>query len=110
MRIDFVAFLILTLAICTGTVALQLYLAKQHSRWPGLVLPALTFAVSLAAVMGIGIYIVSPQAVSGAIASAVYMFLIFNIPTVILLIIYKIARNKQARLRDVQRMSLQDLQ
>ena len=134
MRIDFVAILIFTLAICIGAVALQLYLSKQRNWWPGLILPALTFAVSLMVIVGMGVYVVSSEAVvsefvngqwimnehgisdtnhqsiPGAIVGTLYMFLIFNVPTVVLLVTYKVVKVKQYRLRDVEMMSLQDLQ
>jgi len=43
------------------------------------------------------------------IVSAVYMFIMFNIPTGVLLAIYAACRGKRKKQRDLEKMSVQDL-
>jgi hypothetical protein len=35
------------LAVCAGVIALQIFLSKAESRWPGLILPAISLFISL---------------------------------------------------------------
>ena len=42
MRIGFIITLV-WLGLLVGGVLLQIFLSRRESRWPGLVLPALTF-------------------------------------------------------------------
>jgi len=127
-----IAFLIFLLAIPIGAIFLQIHLSKKENRWLGLILPLITFAISVIAVLGMATYtqegqttlleyvdgelistIVSEggirEAIPGAIGGVIYTFVIMNIPTIILLVIYKAVRNKQNRRHDVEKMSVQDL-
>jgi len=47
--------------------------------------------------------------IPGAIGGVIYTFVLLNIPTIILLIIYKAVRSRQNRRRDIEKMSVQDL-
>ena len=48
--------------------------------------------------------------ITSIIATTIYAFLIYNIPTAILLAIYFACREKQKRNRDLEKMNIQDLQ
>jgi len=98
-------FPLLLLAVIVGVIFLQIYLSKKESKWLGLILPIITLAISMIVVMSMA----DREAISGAIAAVIYTFIIMNIPTVTLLIIYKVARRKQNRRRDIEKMSVQDL-
>ena len=130
--------LILALALCAGIIFLQFFLSKHKSKWLGLILPLAAFLISLLVTMNIAVsynlasggvvqvtqyidgqwFITTEyadlehglQRIPGAVASAVSLFLLFNIPTAIFLVIYKVVRSKQKRLRDIEKMSLQDLE
>jgi len=140
-----IAFLVFLVAVLAGAVFLQIYLSKRESKWPGLILPAITFAISLLAIMGMAVYTHTgtvtqvrvidvelesmPQEESingefvttmiqsegsrepapGAIGGVIYTFTILNIPTAISLAIYKAARSKRNRLRNLEKMNVQDL-
>ncbi|MCL2397891.1 MAG: hypothetical protein FWC93_07505 [Defluviitaleaceae bacterium] len=131
--IDGVLFLVFLFAIFVGTVVLQIYLSRKDSKWLGLLLPLITFGFSLIAVIGMAAYVEigpltmsqfidgelvttiisgsgSREAIPGAIAGVFYTFLLMNIPTAILLVIYRATRSKRNRLREVEKMSLQDLE
>lgn len=103
-------------------VVLQIYLAKKKNKWLGLILPLITFSISLMALLGVVTFynvgsvhlesqtitedgVVTKQIsespveidiseVMQSVFIAVYIFVIYNIPTIILLLIYKDGRNK----------------
>ena len=122
-----VAFLVFLLAIPLGAILLQIYLSKKESRWPGLVLPLITLAISLMTVMSIATFlgvtttshlidgerviVEQTRTVGGweSVPGAIYVFLLMNIPTAIFLVIYKAARGKYNRRRKLEKMSVQDL-
>ena len=79
--------IILFILLMAGVVLLEMYLAHKPGRWPGLVLPDM----------------------SAAIAQAVIVWVLANIPTAVLLAIYFAARRRVRRTREQNRMSAQDL-
>ena len=125
-----IVFLIILLVIIVGGIILQIFLSK--SKWLGFILPIITFVFSLITIAGMAVYtqtgniahsqyvdgelvttIISEGGsrgvIPGAIGGVIYTFILMNIPTAILLAIYKAVRSKQNRQKDVERMSLQDL-
>lgn len=119
-------------------VVLQIYLAKKKNKWLGLILPFLTFSISLMALLGvatfyqIGTVAIESQTVTEdgvitnqiseqpiqidnsekmqSISIAVYIFVLYNIPTIILLLIYKDGRKKLRKEIELEKMSIQDLE
>ena len=91
------------LLILVGICVLQIFLSRRQSRWPGLILPALTFAYSLLMVLGVAAF-------NGGLPwGPILACLIFgNIPTLVLLAIYWAAREK-FRVKDLDKMNSQDL-
>ena len=56
-RIIFMIFLaIIALALIAGIVILQIYLSKRESKWPGLILPMITFGLTVIRFAGILIF------------------------------------------------------
>ncbi|MCL2856681.1 MAG: hypothetical protein FWE19_03010 [Oscillospiraceae bacterium] len=125
------SFLAILLAVLVGIVFLQVYLSKKESKWPGLLLPLITFIISIMAVLGMAVYVetgvftqaeyidgewvvvleeVRREVTLGAVAGIISTFLLMNIPTVILLVIYASCRGKQCRQRALEKMSIQDLE
>lgn len=99
--------LIVILAVCVGGILLQIFLSKRESWWPGLILPLFTFLYSLLAVFSV----VITDSMGGweiftTIAAA---FVTANIPTIVLLAIYFVCREKKKRRRELEKMKLQDL-
>jgi glucan phosphoethanolaminetransferase (alkaline phosphatase superfamily) len=120
--------LIILLGICAGIIYLQIFLSKKENKWAGLIMPFISFGVSLMALFGILLFFVSTvtstyrmfdgeiitqttqiTATSSIILSAIYIFLLYNIPTGILLAIYVACRGKRKKQRDLEKMSIQDL-
>ena len=114
------------------SIFLQIHLSKKDSRVLGLILPALSLFIAMFFTLGMAVFfqegqlsvieIVNGEVISsviseggnrgiipGAIGGVIYVFLLLNIPTVILLIIYKVLRSKQNQKRNVEKMSVQDL-
>lgn len=97
---------IVFLAILAGIVFLQIFLSKKENKWLGLVFPITFFVFSLIVVLGNVMY----TGMIGQVTLAILISLfIFNIPTIILLVIYfacKASRKKQTQL---EKMNIQDL-
>lgn len=121
--------LFILLALGAGGIVLQIFLSKKESKWAGLILPIISFSISLMVLLGVVVF----SAVTGTttltengeiveqtvtqigdmstiIASSVYIFMLYNIPTAILLVIYAACRGKHKRQRDLEKMSVQDLE
>ena len=113
--------LIASFAIATGV---QIYLSKKQSKLPGLALPAITLLSSIGAFFFSPANAFPPPDWGAAVAAGViqrrwvglptmpyglYMFLILNITTVALLVIYFVLRRKLNR-NKVEKMNIQDLE
>ena len=126
-------FLLFPLAFFVGMVFLQIFLSKQESRWPGLILPVISLLISLIPVLGFAVYesmigpgvvtsreyvsgewVISEQTspmpdgevssvrIPGALGAALYVFFLFNIPTIIYIAVYKVVRNKRKYRSDAE--------
>lgn len=78
-----IALIVIMIAVAT----LQVYLCKRENKRVGLILPALSFVISILAVIGMHIYTALPNLVS-IIYLGIQVFILMNIPTVILSAIY----------------------
>lgn len=100
------------LALLVGIVFLQIFLSRRESRWPGLVMPGLTFLFSLCVAVGVALYSFVPTQDNGlgtVIIPAFLLFLMYNIPTLVLLAIYFACREKYRRQKQLEKMNIQDL-
>jgi len=106
-----IMFILIGLPIITGLVFLQIFLSKMQSKWPGLVLPGCSIFLSLIAGFGFLLYTIAGARV---FISAIAIFVLFNIPTLIHLAIYMIVRNNRKDLskknQEIQKMNIQDLE
>ncbi len=94
-----ILLVVVMLVFVVGGIFLEVFLARRKAKWPGLVLPALTFLYALA--MALNITPVGDRFPWAA--------LLGNIPTVILLAIYFACREKQGRDREQDKMRIEDL-
>ncbi len=97
--------LLVPLAILAGGVLLQIFLSRRESRWPGLVLPLLTFLLSLLNVLNI----MDTGSASQNVLLVLTTLLIGNIPTLVLLAIYWAAREKRRMEAQMDKMHIDDL-
>ena len=126
ISIQRILFLVFLLAIFAGAIVLQVFLSKKESKWLGLILPIISFGISLLAMLGILFFAASTSTLtvngeiveqitqtgsaSAIIGSAIFTFLFCNIPTGILLAIYGGCRSKRNKQRALEKMSAQDLE
>ncbi len=92
------------LLFIAGVIVLQIFLSKRESKWPGLVLPIISFLISFIYPLNMAI-----PSVGGFIFALVLGWLIANIPTIVLLTIYFACRGKQRRNKQLDKMNIQDL-
>ena len=87
-----------------GLVVLQVFLSKRESKWPGLILPLLSFLYSL-------VMALSAVAYNGGIpwGPILASLILGNIPTVILLAIYFACREKFHKRSELDKMNISDL-
>lgn len=98
------AVLLFLLVFVVGGVLLQIFLSKREAKWPGLLLPLLTFLYSLLMVLGVAAY--DGQFPWGPILACLVTG---NIPTVILLAIYFACREKLKKKSEISKMQIDDL-
>ncbi len=95
-----------------GFIVLQIFLSRQESKWPGLVLPGLSFLFSLCIAVGVYLFMYVPPQDNGlgtVIIPTILLFLMYNIPTLILLAIYFACREKYRKKKQLDKMNIQDL-
>ena len=100
-----IVFLIVFLVFIVGGIFLQFFLSKRESRWPGLVLPLLTFLWSLLGPLNV----VDTGSVSQNVLMVLVTLLAGNIPTLILLAIYWAVREKRRVKDQIDKMKIDEL-
>ena len=136
---DFWTYFIIALSVLVfaAMIWLQIVLSKKKNKGLGLILPAVVFCIAISAMFVTPAYVtrsagtVTEQNItqsgevieniitqnSGAvlpgagsvILTAVYLFMLYNIPTAALLIIYVICRAKFKNQAEIDKMNIQDL-
>ena len=96
--------LIFSLVLLAGVILLQIYLSKRESKWPGLVLPIISFLISFIYPLNMAI-----PSVGGFFVALLLGWLIANIPTYVLLAIYFTCRGKYRKRKQLNKMNIQDL-
>ena len=122
-------------AVFVGIIALEVWLSRRKSRWPGLILPAVTLVLSLLMVLGFAAFSrvgataemqvidqetgeivyqeqtveAEPDWTLGDAAQLGVVLLVGNIPTFVLLGTYYIGREKLRREKMLEKMNIQDL-
>lgn len=96
--------LIFALVLLVGMIILQINLSRRESKWPGLVLPIVSFLISFIYPLSMAI-----PAVGGFFIALILGWLIANIPTYVLLAIYFACRGKYRKRKQLDKMNIQDL-
>lgn len=103
-----VLFGIIIFFLVVGLVIyLQIFLSKMKNRWPGLILPILSFIYSLFMLLNITTFETVGKVQS--LMSAISTFLVSNIPTIVLLAIYFGIREKVKIRSEIDKMNIKDL-
>lgn len=136
--INFVIFLVLFIGIIVGAIFLQIFLSKKENKWTGLILPLITLCIAILVVSGLVAFTFGPQtsetqtinekgeiiskisestpkeiseSTSSIVISMIFIFILYNIPTVILLAIYASCREKIKKKNiEIERMNIIDLE
>lgn len=97
------------LALMAAACALEVFLAKRKSRWPGLVMPLLALFPALFVLPNLLTNALS-VAENGlqALLSLLAMLLLF-VPALVLLAVYWFCRRRRKCREDVEKMKIQDL-
>ena len=97
------------LALMAAACALEVFLAKRKSRWPGLVMPVLALFPALFVLPNLLTNALS-VAENGlqALLSLLAMLLLF-VPALVLLAVYWCCRRRRKCREDVEKMKIQDL-
>jgi hypothetical protein len=122
-------FLGLLLIFGVSVIVLQIFLSRKENKWAGLILPFISFIISLMALLGAVLFSANTRVstlieggkvieqtvtqigdMSTIVGTAIYIFLLYNIPTAVLLTIYAAFRGKRNRQRALEKMSVQDLE
>ena len=93
------------LVVVVGGICLQIFLSRRRSRWPGLILPVLSFLVSLLYLFNLA----DSGSVVQNILMALVTLLVSNLPTLVLLAIYWAAREKLRVKDQIDKMNIDDL-
>jgi len=122
------------LAFVVGIIFLQIKLSKSENKWLGLILPIMSFLLSIFYVLGMALYTsfvsfeqtVLPDGTiieniieqgtkpitntASFVFQVIYVLFITNIPTAILMIIYFSCRQMLKRSKEIDKMNIQDLE
>lgn len=101
--------LLFTLVFLIGIISLQFVLSKQSNKWLGVILPIITFSYSLLRVFNTISFFDSYCKTNIGIV-VITVFIIFNIPTIVMLTIYFVLRKKVHQNSELDRMNIQDLE
>ena len=99
------AALAFLLVFAVGGICLQIFLSRRESRWPGLVLPLLTFLYALLLVLNLR----DTGSVSQNVLTVIVTLLVGDIPTLVLLAVYWAAREKRRVKSQLDKMKIDDL-
>ena len=99
--------LFLFLLFLAGVAALHIFLSGRESMWPGLVLPILSFLFSL--LYPLNMMAPAEGVSAGFLVQLLLVWLIANIPTIVLLAIYAACREKRKKKKQIDKMNIQDL-
>jgi cellulose synthase/poly-beta-1,6-N-acetylglucosamine synthase-like glycosyltransferase len=128
-----IIFLLFLLLLFSGIVWLQIFLSKKNNKWFGLILPFICLMFSLLIVFNIATFssiqttvtetvdgfVISEETkqiesekpgMLSIIGTILPVFLISNIPTLVLLAIYYASREKLKIRNQLDKMNIQDLE
>ena len=103
-----ITFLLLMIGIIVGGIGLQIFLSRRQNKYLGLILPFITFLLSIITVLGNTAF--SSSISTEGIVTVCILFILNNIPTAILLGIYYACRENLKRKKELEKMNILDLE
>ena len=112
--ISTVVLLLLVVGVPVGLAVLEIFVAGLEGGWRGLVPPGITFLWSLFLCLIFALQIAGgtgqvPGAAANILVGFLLMFLFLNVPTLILLAVYYICREKKRKKKMLDKMNIRDL-
>ena len=104
---SYVSSFFIMLLFVFGAVLLQIFLSRRESSWPGLVLPGIN--VLIAVLFNLNMAVFPSQSTFQVITQFIFVFILLNIPTAILLAIYFASRENFKKNKEMSKMNIQDL-
>lgn len=102
------SFIIIILGIVV--FMLHIYLCRKENKFLGLIIPGINILLSVSAIIGIAMYDTVKDSSAGIdIIQFVLIFIMYNIPTVILLSIYFSSRKNLKCNKEINKMNIKDL-
>lgn len=125
--------IILGIGAMVGLIFLQVFLSKKKSKWLGLILPIVSFILSLVIVVSSFMFVSVNKTIStqldninessqtvvlndsqseyeyGNLLSTIPVFLLWNIPTIVFLMIFISIRKQKKLENQIERMKIDDL-
>ena len=119
---NFLILILLSVIIFIALIFLQNFLSKQNNKWLGIILPLFTLVVSIIIVTCSNDFHLNFQSSNSGltaknsvsvqpktISEKIIAFLFCNIPTIVLLLIYLVKRQKIKKSSEINKMKIQDL-
>jgi hypothetical protein len=103
---NFIRTSIVSLFLFVIFVILQIFLSRRKNKWLGLILPVISFMISLLAPLNL---IANGKSNSKVIAEFLMSLILPNIPTIIYVLIYFICRDKYNKKKEMDKIDIQDL-
>jgi len=131
---DVIIVMLLFLVFLAGSIWLQIFLSKKKNKWLGLIIPLICFMFSIMMIFSLAMYtntaitlvtdningtkltdktiILQSEkpSILSMLVTAVPVFIISNIPTIIFLAIYFACREKLKLRAELDKMNIQDLE
>ena len=107
MNVETLFAIIIVLGVLIGLIWLQIFLSKKESKWLGLILPIIAFL--LGSLYPLNMVAPSDGVTAGFVMQMLLMWVLSNIPTIVLLLIYAGCREKKRRNKQLDKMNIQDL-
>lgn len=101
--------LLVAIFLFAGLIVLQCMLSKVASGLAGLILPSISLVVAIAFSVPNFIEAFRVSFSMGALLASVLILAVYNIPTVVFVLIYAYKRRKFETARQLSRMKIQDL-
>lgn len=91
--------------ILAGVILLEIFLSNKENPWLGLILPILSFLLSLVPTL-----FIAASSIVQLLPRLLLVVGVANIPTLVLLIVYFICRGRFRKQKQLKKMNIQDLE
>lgn len=102
-----VLILIVFIGGLVGGILLQIFLSKKSNKFFGLILPLVSFLYSLLVMLNV--IVMDSMTVWEVFRVLAATFIMSNIPTIVLLVIYFTCKEKIKKMKQIEKMNIQDL-